>query len=98
MNGYDDIADMIDEIISEFAESGNRTRRNWWDILAGGKEGKPRSQSGRIFPVLKAAQVRQGLPVTPNAIERNPNEVAPPIIETGRWNVKNGQVDKKGNG
>jgi hypothetical protein len=35
--------------------------------------------------VLKAAQIRKGVPITQNAICRNENEVIPEIAKTGRW-------------
>lgn len=84
-NDYDDIADMIDEIMNEWQAAGKRTRRNWWDILAGRKNGEPCEREGRKFPVLRAAQLRQGKPATENAICRNPEEEIPPIVNSGRW-------------
>ena len=84
-NGYCDVADLIDEIMSEWAAVGNKTRRNWWDKLAGGINGKPKLVASREMPVLRAAQIRQGKPVSKNAICRNPDEIPPPIIENGRW-------------
>ena len=84
-NGYDDVADMIDEVMSEWRAAGKKTRRNWWDVLAGGKNGRPTQREGRTFPVLRAAQLRQGKPVTKNAICRNPEEEVPPIVVSGRW-------------
>jgi hypothetical protein len=84
-NGYDDVADMINEVMSEWRAAGKKTRRNWWDVLAGGKNGRPSNREGRTFPVLRAAQLRQGKPVTKNAICRNPEEEAPPIVVSGRW-------------
>lgn len=84
-NGYDDIADLIDEVINEWRLAGNGTRRNWWDVLAGRKDGKPCVIAGREFPVLRVAQIRQGKPVTENAIIRNPEEEVPSIAITGRW-------------
>ena len=29
-NNYNDIADMIDELIDEWNKTGKGTRRNWW--------------------------------------------------------------------
>lgn len=84
-NGYDDIADMIDEVMNEWRTEGKKTRRNWWDILAGRKNGEPCIRGGRTFPVLRAAQLRQGKPVTENAICRNPDEEIPPVVISGRW-------------
>ena len=62
-NGYEDIAGLIDAFIAEWKAAGKRTRRNWWEMLAGGSQGKPRTINGKNLPVLKAAQLRQGLPV-----------------------------------
>jgi hypothetical protein len=87
-NKYDDIADMIDEVISEWQAAGKRTRRNWWDVLAGDKNGQSCERGGRKFPVLRAAQLRQGKPVTENAICRNPLEEVPPVVISGRWSQK----------
>ncbi len=78
-NNYKDIALIIDDILEEWKKEGKGTRRNWWDKLAGGKNGKPCIVSGREIPVLKAAQIRQKKPVTKNAICRNENETIPKI-------------------
>lgn len=85
-NNYEDVEQLINSIMLDWKLQGKHTRRNWWDILAGGKNGKPYSINGITFPVLKAAQERKGLPITHNAICRNPNEVAPRPKQTGRWN------------
>ena len=87
-NGYDDVAALIDKVMADLASKGSKERRNWWDVLAGGKDGKPIIVAGREFPVLRVAQVRQGKPVTPNAICRNPNEQPPDVVRTGRWPKK----------
>ena len=84
-NQYTDVADRIDEVVSEWKSQGNHTRRNWWEILAGNAKGRPRVVVGREFVVLRAAQLRQGVPITKNAICRNPNEEIPPIQITRRW-------------
>jgi hypothetical protein len=84
-NGYDDVADKIDSILDRWAQTGNSTRRNWWQILAGAVGGQPRRVAGVDFPVLRAAQRRQGVPVTKNAISRNKRETPPPVRSTGRW-------------
>ena len=67
-SGYEDIVETIDEIVLEWKISGNKQRRNWWDILAGDKKGYSRVIAGRRIPVLKAAQLRKGIPITENAI------------------------------
>lgn len=74
-NNYEDIAKMIEEILIEWSKKGIKTRRNWWDILAGGQNGKERNICGRQIPVLKAAQIRQGVKVTENALCRDENEL-----------------------
>lgn len=62
-----------------------RQRRNWWDTLAGGEGGRPITVNGYEFPVLRAAQIRQGRDVTDNALCRNPDEVPPDVVSTKRW-------------
>lgn len=89
-NGYDDILKLIREVEAEWKQRGKRTRRNWWEILAGDKHGQPRKVWGRTFPALATAQERQNMPVTPNA-RRSPGELAPPAIRvTGRWPIGGG--------
>lgn len=83
-NGYSDIVDLIDQVAEQWKTSGSRTRRNWWEILAGGYKGRPRTVGGITFPVLVAAQKQQGRPVTPNAIQRSADEVMPEKIYHGR--------------
>lgn len=89
-NGYDNVADLIGEVIEEWQATGNRTRRNWWDVLAGRKDGKPCTIAGREFPILRVAQIRQGRPVTEKAISNNPDEEAPPVVVSGRWQKQEG--------
>ena len=84
-NGYKDVAAMIDEIMQEWHKNGKKTRRNWWEILSGGKNGKARTIYGKTFPVLRAAQIRQGVRVTENAIWRKEDEMPPAIKKTNRW-------------
>ncbi len=84
-NHYQDVAALIDEITREWKLAGKQTRRNWWQILAGDTKGNSRVVEGRSFPVLRAAQLRMGVPVTPDAICRNPREEVPPVTVTGRW-------------
>ena len=84
-NRYEDVAALIDEVTNELKAQGKRTRRNWWEILAGGANGKPRVVAGREFPVLRVAQIRQGVPVTKSAIARSRKEQPPAVKITGRW-------------
>ena len=84
-HGYEDVADVIGEIMNEWRKTGVTTRRNWWDILSGDKEGGPRDVAGRKLPVLAAAQRRQGKTVTRNAIKRAKKEELPPTRKKSRW-------------
>lgn len=84
-NAYDDVVALIDEAMARMAKRGSKQRRNWWDILSGGPGGKPWVREGIEFPVLRVAQIRQGKPVTPNAIQRTQREVPPDVRATGRW-------------
>lgn len=77
-NGYDDVADQIDQIMVRWKAQGKATRRNWWEILAGDKNGNPRIAGGKKFPILRAARIWQGLGTdVPNLLCRNVNEQAP---------------------
>lgn len=87
-NDYIDVLLLINEIIYEWEMSGKRTRRNWWGILAGDKNGNPRKVSGREMPVLRAAQIREGRTITSNAICRNKEEIIVPKWKTNRWPSK----------
>jgi hypothetical protein len=83
-NDYNDIADVIDQILSEFKATGSKERRNWADALCG-NEGKPVTIAGREFPILKSAQMSRGVPVSADAIQRNESEEFPGARKTGRW-------------
>ena len=85
LTDYADAVALIDRVEAENKAAGKKTRRNWWDTLAGGVDGRPYTVNGIEFPVLRAAQIRQGKPVTANAICRNPDEVPPDVISTNRW-------------
>ena len=84
-NGYQDIDDLISTVIAEFKSTGSKERRNWADVLSGGKDGKPAMIAGRVFPVLASAQESRGKQATPNAIRRNKHEEFPGVRKTGRW-------------
>jgi hypothetical protein len=85
INGYDDVVQLIDNAIAKLAIRGSKQRRNWWDILSGGANGRPCIREGIEFPVLRVAQARQGKPITKNAIVRNSREQPPNLVATGRW-------------
>jgi hypothetical protein len=84
-NNYEDVVALIDEAMAKISDRGSKQRRNWWEILAGGSGGKLRVVEGIGFPVLRAAQLHQRLPITVNAICRNPDEKPPEPRHTGRW-------------
>ena len=84
-NGHEDICALIDQAMAYWAKKGITTRRNWWDILSGDRTGQPRIVAGKRFPVLAAAQRRQGKAVTSNAVPAKRGEVAPAQRESARW-------------
>jgi len=85
-NGYEDIADMIDRIIAENRALGKKTRRNWWDVLAGSRKGAAYTVNGRSFPVLATLRSRKGYPPVKHAIKRRKEHETPtPIQVTPRW-------------
>lgn len=84
-NNYTDFVALIDKADASIAAKGKKSRRNWWDTFAGGENGQPSVREGIEFPVLRAAQIRQGRWVTPNAICRNEDEEIPPVVATKRW-------------
>lgn len=84
-NDYADVAELIEQAIAKIEAKGKKSRRNWWDTLAGGPGGRPLFREGIEFPVLRVAQIRQGKPVTPNAIWRHDNEEPPDVRATDRW-------------
>lgn len=84
-NKYEDVAALIDEAIKRIEAKGKKSRRNWWDELAGRAGGRPLTREGITFPVLRVAQIRQGKPVTENAIWRSEDEQPPDVVSTKRW-------------
>jgi hypothetical protein len=86
-NSYGDIADLIDKTIADIEAAGLKTRRNWWDTLAGTEDGKPWTVNGVAFPMLRAPRLRKGWPAL-NGLCRNENEVFPPFVQNGRWPKK----------
>jgi hypothetical protein len=87
-NHYKDVALLIDNAIAKMEARGSKQRRNWWDILSGAVDGKPCVREGIEFPVLRTAQIRQGKPITKNAIALDDHEEPPEIVTTGRWKKK----------
>jgi DNA adenine methylase len=58
-NGHADVVAKIDTLQGRWARQGKKTRRNWWEVLAGGPGGRPRRVDGVVFPVLEEARRRQ---------------------------------------
>lgn len=58
-HGHRRIASMIDSAIRAWKNERKKTRRNWWEILAGDKNGNPRQVRGIQFPVVEAIRQRR---------------------------------------
>jgi hypothetical protein len=84
-NNYEDVAGKIDSVMSRWAKQGKATRRNWWDVLAGRLDGRPKKIEGITFPVLRTARVRKGWDVPSGCLCRNDDEQAPPAAQQARW-------------
>jgi len=84
-NNYEDVAEIIEKILMEWKRESKATRRTWWDVLAGDKNGNPRKIEGIELPVLRAAQIRQGKQITGNALCRNEEEKLPQTVRGNRW-------------
>lgn len=86
-NGYADLLKLVSRLEAKWKAAGNGTRRDWFLLFAGTEDGKPRTmKDGTTFPIVAAFQRRAGYPVTAEALQRGPLEVAPPIRkQVGRW-------------
>jgi hypothetical protein len=85
LNKYDDVLEQIARLEQRWKVSGKGTRKSWWEKLAGGKDGEACVVDGEVFPVLKAAQKREGKPITKNAISRRGEVPPPPKKPQARW-------------
>jgi hypothetical protein len=79
-NGYRDVADKRERVLSIWRQNGVKTRRNWWDVLAGDQSGQPREVAGEKFPVIALIRKRQGLAPVRGALWKA-GEVPPPARE-----------------
>jgi DNA adenine methylase len=93
-NGYEDYVALINTVEAEWKAKGSKERKNWWLIMSGGVDGRPKKVCGRLFPVLAAFQERQGRAVTENAERRTANEIAPKIQKQTRWTGKSAENEK----
>lgn len=84
-NGFQDIAERIDRLITRWKTENKTTRRDWWLVLAGSPAGKPSETGGKPWPMLTAFRKRQGYPVHSDSIERGPHELAPSVFAQKRW-------------
>ncbi len=94
-HGYDDYVALVNQVEAEWKAKGSKERRDWWLIMSGGNNGRPKTVCGHVFPVLAAFQERHGKPVTENAERRHTNEVAPKIQKQARWAGKRRRKRKK---
>lgn len=67
-DGHEPAARAVQLVLDKWRRRGAKTRRNWWDVLAGDSAGNPRTIEGVEFPVLAIARKRKGLPSVPWAI------------------------------
>jgi hypothetical protein len=84
-NGYLDEVKKIDRIVEKWKTDGVKTRRNWWQVLAGGVSGKPKVIQGIKFSVIKSIRERMGLSPVNHAIYNSKSESAPQIEKQIRW-------------
>jgi hypothetical protein len=78
---YPDIDDVIEIFVSEWKRARKKTRRDWLEVLGGDKRGRPRKVNGVEFPVLRAARLRQELPLIGSERCDNPLEPAAPAVQ-----------------
>src|SRR4051812_28541747 len=93
-HGYQDIDAKIAEAEALHRSSGSKERRNWADVLCGGRDGTPIAVAGIEFPGLASVQRSRRKPVTATAIQRNDHEIFPAPRVTGRW-PKESRLPKK---
>jgi DNA adenine methylase len=95
-HGHTDVAARIDEVHARWTKLGKRTRRNWWDVLAGDRHGRPRRVAGVIFPVLAEAQKRQRRSMTANPPDPNGSTEPGPRAAADPAPVGRGRVASAG--
>ncbi len=84
-NNYYDILNKINKVEQIWIDKGKKTRRNWWEVLAGNINGRRKVIEGVEFPVLKAAQIREGRVIEDNALYNKKDEIIPEKWYTNRW-------------
>lgn len=85
MAGFDDLADEIDRIMQSWKDRGLKTRRNWWEALAGTPSGKPMVVEGVVFPILAAVRQSRGLEPVKGALKVPSKFAVPAAVRQVRW-------------
>jgi len=94
-NGYDDILKLIGRVETLWKAKGVSTRRNWWEVLAGDRNGQSRVVEGFEFPVLAAAQEHEEKVITKNAVRRRAGEKPPEKDFRGQWHKETPKRDAR---
>ena len=84
-HGYDDVLKKIDQVEARIDKRQTKTRRSWFEPLAGHKNGSPSKVLGVTFPIINAFRIRRGWAPVPNGISRSDNELVPPPKSQARW-------------
>lgn len=87
-SNYPELALFVEGLMKQWAAEGNGTRRNWWDLFAGTRDGKQRKVRGIEIPILQAARKRKSWPIVQGALCKNPEEQIPGISLQTRWDHK----------
>ena len=82
---FDELADQLDKITESWAKRGVKTRRNWWENLAGTPIGAKRKSYGIVFPIIAEVRERFGMDTVKDAIKLPPNVIVPPMVRQARW-------------
>ena len=82
----------IDAAMRKWAREGRKTRRNWWDVLAGDRNGGPRTVLGIAFPVLEAARRRQQRRLSSDAARTEKEKVRQSSTRKSKTDAKLGKL------
>lgn len=77
-SGYTSVADKIEKIEAGWRKNKVKTRRNWFEVLAGDNKGRERSVAGHVFPIIASIRARQGLDPVIHAERRAGEKPLPP--------------------
>ena len=89
-NNYPEVVKIIDDYVAYNKARGSGEKRNFWDLLAGRKNGDPVNRNGFVFPILESIRTarKPNFPNAKSAIKKNKREIVPPPIEQARWTRK----------